>query len=99
MVLTPKDVKSSEVDTSAINANGIKRNWIKAEMEWEWAWVKTKADRKRFYSRFWDGHSFINLFVENFRLSPWLWGHIIPIVWVLREIIGASIIYRPWELF
>lgn len=43
-------------------------------------WIKLKAEMKphwiRFFKKPYDGHSFVNLFVESRRISPYFTGHI-----------------------
>jgi hypothetical protein len=75
--LKEKDGWSRELDSSFINEDGVKRNLLKFYWEWVWCWRSTVEARKRLFSNWRIDHNLMNLVVENFRCSPYLWGHVV----------------------
>jgi hypothetical protein len=63
--------------------DGIEKNIDKFKKEW----AKLKTEMKPHWGRFFkspiDGHSYVNLFVEARRCSPYLIGHIDAVLYPL----------------
>ena len=74
--LKPLDTRSRELDSSFINADGVKRNLLKFYWEAVWCWQQTAHDRKRLVTDWRVDHNLMNLVVEALRCSPYLWGHV-----------------------
>lgn len=72
------------------NKDGIERNIDKFKKEWAKLAEAMKPEWSRFFKHPFDGHSYINLFVESRRISPYLIGHIDAI---LYPILIGTIIY------
>ena len=69
--------------------DGAKRNIDKFKKEWDKVKDVMKPEWQRFFQHPFDGHSYINLFVESRRISPYLIGHIDAILYLI--LIGTII--------
>ena len=56
--------------------DGVARNIDKFMKEWVKLTEEMKPHWSRFFKHPFDGHSYVNLFVESRRISPYLIGHI-----------------------
>jgi hypothetical protein len=56
--------------------DGVARNIDKFKKEWAKLSTEMKPHWSRFFKHPFDGHSYVNLFVESRRISPYLIGHI-----------------------
>lgn len=56
-------------------SNGIGRNIAKLRSEWRASQIGMQPHWKRFFEDV-SVHSYVNLFVESRRISPYLWGHV-----------------------
>lgn len=70
--------------------DGLEKNIDKFKKEWAKLSEEMKPHWARFFKHPFDGHSYINLFVESRRISPYLIGHIDA---VLYPIMIGIIIY------
>ena len=73
--------------------DGAERNIFKFKSEWAKLSEEMKPHWKRFFSSPFDGHSYINLFVEARRCSPYLTGHIDAFLYPLLVAIPLAMIY------
>lgn len=60
----------------AEDLDGAAKNWAKFKSECAKLKLALKPEWARFFKSPWDGHSYVNLFVEARRCSPYLTGHI-----------------------
>jgi hypothetical protein len=70
--------------------DGVDKNIQKAKQEWEKLKNEMKPHWGRFFKRPFDTHSYVNLFVESRRISPYLIGHIDAILYPLLIILAAA---------
>lgn len=65
-----------DLDGAEKNLDKFKKEWVKLSTEMKPHW-------QRFFKHPFDGHSYINLFVESRRISAYLLGHIDAILYPL----------------
>lgn len=70
--------------------DGAEKNWHKFKKEYAKLNTEMKPHWARFFKSPFDGHSFVNLFVEARRISPYLTGHIDA---VLYPVLIAAVLY------
>lgn len=71
--------------------DGAEKNLDKFKKEWAKLSTEMKPHWQRFFKHPFDGHSYINLFVESRRISTYLLGHIDAILYPL--LIGLIIYF------
>ena len=74
----------------AEDLDGIEKNLDKFKKEWAKLSLEMKPHWKRFFKNPLNSHSYVNLFVESRRISPYLIGHIDSVLYPATLI---SIIY------
>lgn len=74
----------------AEDLDGIEKNLDKFKKEWAKLSLEMKPHWKRFFKNPLNLHSYVNLFVESRRISPYLIGHIDSVLYPATLI---SIIY------
>jgi hypothetical protein len=67
--------------------DGVEKNIDKMKKEWAKLSIEMKPHWKRFFKSPFDTHSYVNLFVESRRLSPYLIGHIDAVFYFLSAIL------------
>ena len=72
------------------NLDGWRRNLDKFKKEWTRLTIYLEPEWERFKESPFDGHTYVNLFVESRREAPYLIGHIDA---VLYPVLILSIIY------
>jgi hypothetical protein len=74
--------------------DGAEKNLDKFKKEWAKLSLEMKPHWKRFFQNPFNVHSYVNLFVESRRISPYLLGHIdsvlYPIVLIIALFIGVN---------
>lgn len=70
--------------------DGAAKNWAKFQKEWAKLTAEMRPHWARFCEHPFDGHSYVNLFVESRRISAYLLGHIDA---VLYPLLVSLIIY------
>lgn len=76
--------------------DGVEKNIDKLKKEWAKLSAEMKPHWKRFFKSPFDTHSYVNLFVESRRLSPYLTGHIDAVTYL---IVTIYIIYSAYKLY
>jgi hypothetical protein len=74
--------------------DGLEKNIEKMSNEWNKLKKEMKPHWLRFFKRPYDGHSFVNLFVESRRISPYFTGHIDSILYPVLVGINAYFIIK-----
>lgn len=74
--------------------DGVEKNLDKFRKEWSILRLEMKPHWKRFFQNPFNVHSYVNLFVESRRISPYLIGHIdsilYPTIVVLIIVLGIK---------
>ena len=91
----PKNAKSCELDTGALNINkdGWKFNVARFWHELVWCYLCTRGDWKRLFSNWRIDHNLTNIVTESLRCAPYLWAHVIVIgfvLWLVYLLFGAG---------
>jgi hypothetical protein len=66
--------------------DGAARNIDKFKKEWAKLTEEMKPHWSRFFKHPFDGHSYVNVFVESRRISPYLIGHIDAVLYPVLSI-------------
>jgi hypothetical protein len=69
--------------------DGVEKNIDKLSKEWARTREYLKPEWQRFLKTPWDGHSYVNLFVEARRVSPYLSGHVDAIMYPVLIILAT----------
>lgn len=69
--------------------DGIEKNIDKLKKEWVKTREHLKPEWQRFLKRPWDTHTYVNLFVEARRVSPYLTGHVDAVLYLALIILAV----------
>lgn len=69
--------------------DGIEKNIDKLSKEWARTREHLKPEWQRFLKRPWDTHTYVNLFVEARRASPYFSGHVDAVLYPVLIILAA----------
>jgi hypothetical protein len=78
------------------NKNGLAKNLEKLQIEWEDMRVLMRPHIARWKKAPWNMHSYVNLFVEARRISPYLVGHVDAVLYPI--LISSSILLTTYLL-
>lgn len=70
--------------------DGIEKNIDKLSKEWARTRENLKPEWQRFLNRPWDTHTYVNLFVEARRVSPYFSGHVDAVVYPVLIILAIA---------